>query len=244
MKRLTGFTLVELLLVIGVVALLLSLLLPALGKARAAARTAADLANLRSIQQANTLYIVDNRGALLSVVERLNAPPNQRAVSWTELLRAYDPAILLRSPVDDSPHFEPADGSPGQPIGGIYRTTSYSVNRYLAPNYPGGKRSAAEVRRPEATVHTGVKVFLAADPADQRPVWDHFHADAWDPFPGLVDPASVAAQEAQIDAHGGDPTSPDAMSVYGYLDGHAAAHRFADVYTDAGRNRFDPNVAK
>jgi prepilin-type processing-associated H-X9-DG protein/prepilin-type N-terminal cleavage/methylation domain-containing protein len=57
-----AFTLVELLVVIGVVALLVGVLLPALSRARDAARTASCLSNLRQLAQAAQHYVVTNRG--------------------------------------------------------------------------------------------------------------------------------------------------------------------------------------
>jgi len=66
-RRRHGFTLVELLVVIGIIAVLIALLLPSLNKARQQAKSVQCKANLRQIMQALQYYANDNGGAVVPV---------------------------------------------------------------------------------------------------------------------------------------------------------------------------------
>jgi len=58
-RKETGFTLIELLVVVAIIALLISILLPSLGRARAQARTTECLANMYQITKAMLMYADD-----------------------------------------------------------------------------------------------------------------------------------------------------------------------------------------
>jgi len=63
-----GFTLVELLVVVAIIALLIAVLLPSLNKARASARSVVCMTNLHQIGVAVYSYAADNNGSVVPVV--------------------------------------------------------------------------------------------------------------------------------------------------------------------------------
>jgi prepilin-type processing-associated H-X9-DG protein len=67
-RRYCAFTLVELLVVLGLIVVLMSLLVPAMGKARAAARSTACLSNVRQIGTAWVMYTAEHKGQLINYI--------------------------------------------------------------------------------------------------------------------------------------------------------------------------------
>lgn len=92
-----GFTLVELLVVVAIIALLLSILLPALGKARATAEQVACQSNLRQVGMGFSFYGSDHRQYMPALLTSPNPSQESRDAGYTAgvtpdfiLMREYD----------------------------------------------------------------------------------------------------------------------------------------------------------
>jgi prepilin-type N-terminal cleavage/methylation domain-containing protein/prepilin-type processing-associated H-X9-DG protein len=90
-----AFTLLELLVVMAIIAILVALLIPALGRAKEKSQRITCAGNLRQINLALLLYRTDHNGFM--------PPPGQPSGSWPEQLRSsYGNLRLLVCPADPS----------------------------------------------------------------------------------------------------------------------------------------------
>jgi prepilin-type N-terminal cleavage/methylation domain-containing protein/prepilin-type processing-associated H-X9-DG protein len=165
-----GFTLIELLVVISVIMLLISLLLPALGGAREAARAAACMSNQRQILTGLGGYLNANRDV---VPREGSVDPNplfeRDYLSWAVALRPYvDERASIQDDLNDlfewAPYYrDPSRRPDGHRIHfmanampflskGVVDTASNGLGDY---RYRRGPTPLSRLRFPEQTAYIG-----------------------------------------------------------------------------------------
>ena len=132
-----AFTLVELLVVIGIIALLMGILLPSLSVARESAKSLACLSNLRQLATAATLYTNANHGSFPPAYWLESRPPLVINANWdfttirdtsTSTTRV-EPGLLWQgaagAQVQQCPSFDGRSNSLADPYTGYNYNTSF-----------------------------------------------------------------------------------------------------------------------
>jgi len=155
MKRLPrtrGFTLVELLVVIGIIALLISILLPSLNKARETANRVKCASNLRQIGQAILLYSNENKGVYPRTYYSGGPTPLVPAIDGWASMQLTNPAL-----VENSVYWASGNGTVGDGVNNVpealymlLNTEDITAAVFICPssgasadNYGGGSNTSA-----------------------------------------------------------------------------------------------------
>jgi len=222
-SRRIAFSLVELLVAIGIIALLLALLLPALSRARHAGRSAKCLANLQQWTAAYQMYVNANHGRSIVFGPVPVRMDNGSPAFWWELLEPFyirnASALLCPEATDldygDEGHsafaawqvrlWDAPDKMRGTFVGSI------GINGWLYVNADEAERTAL----------SSVTIRLPATESSRVPVF--FDSARWDTWPRDTEEPRIyvplmlgrgAMQMVLVRRHG------QGLNV-AYLDGHA-----------------------
>ncbi len=208
-----GFTLVELLVVIGIIALLVSILLPTLSRAREQANQVKCLSNLRQLTNAFIMYANDNKQVLPADAD---GGVFEEDWIWWQSSRDQNQGAIQKylSPVFNPAVYRcPSDRVDVHPAGAY--AYSYTVN-YFFCDYTAYHNKTPAIRLSQIRNSTQ-KIFIVDESADS------IDDGAW--APDRYDPAATPPRNVLANRHErtlektSDPSA--GRGNVSYVDGHA-----------------------
>jgi prepilin-type N-terminal cleavage/methylation domain-containing protein/prepilin-type processing-associated H-X9-DG protein len=237
-KRITAFTLIELLVVIAIIAILAAMLLPALAKAKLKGTLAADLSNQRQLALGAAMYSTDNADSVLpfryaggfwsSPLGRPTGTPDQALTYVQNCLRTNNPMFAYAPNV--AVYHCPGDmRTKKSSLASGWAYDSYSKTQNVGgenwspsgtPYWGAGSTytKTSQIKAPSST-------FYFMEDADERNINVGTWAVLWNTGGNTftwVDPPAM---------YHGD------VGTVGFADGHAEGHRWRNALVIAAGKR-------